>query len=379
MESKSSIEIETFLNWWLSSAHGFASAISESFGALPASDPSPGLAMVVPVGLLIGLLIEVVQQKNRAGHRRLLASYRTNLTIFLCNNLILSSLSVTVLYAIAGSYADFNSFQGLMMSSAGWLITLIIVDFLLYVWHFANHFVPALWMFHKVHHSDASMNITTALRFHAGELVLTTAFKALLIALLSIPVEVILATEATIACFTLFHHMDIRFKGEQLLKWIFIVPCLHRVHHSAQRAEHDNNFGSVFSIWDRAFGTLRETVPGSIGLRGVPEQNAWQTFRYGLSRDLPAQPGPERVYGGKPVLNRKPYTARKREEGAVGPRPPGDRCSDHIGDLSRVFESNLMLMREVTECAWRFNFACLMAYAKATTFESAGLRKKPIA
>jgi hypothetical protein len=86
--------------------------------------------------------------------------------------------------------------------------------------------------------------------------------------------------------FVMFHHTNLSFRGERWLGWLAIVPRLHRVHHSARRSEHDNNYGAVFSLWDRLFGTFRDLVPEEIGLRHVPGQNLVQLVKYGLSREM---------------------------------------------------------------------------------------------
>lgn len=408
MEFKSSVEIGALLNWWLVWVHRILAAIQDSFGSLKMPDSNSGFGMVVLIGLPIGLLIEALNQKNRSGSAGLLASYRVNLTIFICNNLLLSSLSLTALYVIAERFSASQAVPGFTMSLSKWLVALIVIDFFLYLWHLASHHIPLLWMFHKVHHSDTHMNVTTALRFHAGELILTTVFKALLIALLSVPVEVVLTTEAVIACFTLVHHMNLNFGGERFLKWVFIVPCLHRVHHSARRAEHDHNFGSVFSVWDRVFGTFRETVPEFIGLPGIPEQNAWQTFVYGLSRPGPARSGcgcfgnPERRVQDRTVERPVPRLTEGRPFGYLNQASPGiepdGRTSETEGssegatgtirnlyhennfNWKNVIEfglANAMLLNEITECAWRLNFVYVMACARVSTFDSTDRPRKP--
>ncbi|MGR9107622.1 MAG: sterol desaturase family protein [Gammaproteobacteria bacterium] len=377
-------------------------------------ESASGLTIIVLLILLPGLLIEVLHQKNRPGKKSLLVSYRTNLTLFLLNHLVLSALSLTAVYAIVENHRELGLIHGFDYSLAGGLIALIFLDFFLYLWHRANHSIPLLWMFHKVHHSDRSMNITTALRFHPGELILTTFFKALLILLLGIPLEVLLATEAIIACFTLFHHLNLPFPGQSILKWILIVPDLHRLHHSTRRSEHDSNFGSVFSIWDRSFRTLREIVPDSIGLPGIPGLNAWQAWGYGFSKNTLESLGPapacaelhsgmsipSGMLEGVPEKRPQGYVHDSGPAGSV-PIRSNSSAAKHAEELERlcwyllapgriwyaqgtVPENRLFawslagagLIHEITECCWQLNSAYLSAYAKVSFMESAGQGRK---
>jgi hypothetical protein len=153
----------------------------------------------------------------------------------------------------------------------------------LYAWHRLNHNCDALWMFHKVHHSDPHMNISTAFRLHFVEVVLTTVVKAVFVVATGVEATMLLANEAIITLFIMFHHANIRFKGERVLGSLLIVPSLHRRHHSVLRREHDSNYGAVFSLWDRLFGSFAESEPANIGLRAIPSLGVLELLRYGLS------------------------------------------------------------------------------------------------
>jgi hypothetical protein len=133
--------------------------------------------------------------------------------------------------------------------------------------------------------------VSTAFRLHFGEVLLTIMVKALFIMAMGVDAAVVVANEALITLFVMFHHARLTFPGERWLGRLAIVPYLHRVHHSAQRAEHDSNYGAVFSWWDRLFGTLKELEPVEIGLRNVPALNMLQLVKLGLSS--PVFTGPE--------------------------------------------------------------------------------------
>ena len=82
----------------------------------------------------------------------------------------------------------------------------------------------------------------------------------------------------------LFHHANVRFAGERLLSWLFIVPRLHRLHHSVLREKHDSNYGAVLSVWDWLFGSVRQGGPKAIGMQGVDEQSLFNLLKYGFTR-----------------------------------------------------------------------------------------------
>jgi len=151
-------------------------------------------------------------------------------------------------------------------------LSFLLLDLLLYVWHKASHNLDFLWLFHKVHHNDTCLNVSTAFRIHIVELFIITTLKAAYIFTLGLDRANVLFNEAIITFFVMFHHTNISFKGEIFLRHVFIVPYLHRAHHSAERNEHDHNYGAVLSLWDRLFGTLAELEPAKIGIKGESPQ-----------------------------------------------------------------------------------------------------------
>lgn len=210
-------------------------------------------------------------------------SYLTNLSIFLFNDITLSILSVPTLYVVAQHLSGRGLLSGMDNGILKYLLTFVLLDLAMYAWHFATHHVNALWVFHKVHHSDRTLNVTTGLRFHMGELVLEVLVRVIFIALIGVDANVVLVGQTLITIFVLFHHTNVTFPAEGTLSKLFIVPSLHRVHHSVLRTEHDSNYGAVFSVWDRLFGTLKQQEPTAIGLDGVDEQRFFDLLRYGLT------------------------------------------------------------------------------------------------
>lgn len=171
------------------------------------------------------------------------------------------------------------------------MLSFVLLDLVLYFWHRANHAFGWLWMFHKVHHSDRVMNVTTAFRLHFMEVLLTLLVKALFIMVAGVDAALVVANETIMTLFVMFHHSNLSLPGLRRLAGVVIVPHLHRVHHSEKREEHDRNFGLVFSWWDRLFGTLAQAEPATIGLRDVESKGLWALVKFGLTWDtVPAPP-----------------------------------------------------------------------------------------
>ena len=162
----------------------------------------------------------------------------------------------------------------------------ILFDAWQYVWHRLNHRVPILWRFHAVHHSDADLDATTALRFHTGEIVLSSIARLAVLPALGLTIQELLVYESVLLPVILFHHSNIRI-GERHDRWmrtIVVTPRMHWVHHSDRRPETDSNYSSILSIWDRIFGSyrLRKDV-GAIRLGlGLPDRE-WRELRGILS------------------------------------------------------------------------------------------------
>jgi sterol desaturase/sphingolipid hydroxylase (fatty acid hydroxylase superfamily) len=145
------------------------------------------------------------------------------------------------------------------------LVTVAFMDFMLFIWHLLNHEVPFLWRFHRVHHSDLNMDVSTATRFHIGELAISTVIKISLIFFLGAsPLGVLIFESALVLC-AQFHHSSLKVpRWFETIFWIlFVPPSMHRIHHSVIIRERDTNYGTVFSIWDRWLGTLLTNVDQS--------------------------------------------------------------------------------------------------------------------
>lgn len=159
----------------------------------------------------------------------------------------------------------------------GLLADLLLLDFLIYWWHRANHEIPFLWRFHEIHHLDGFLDSTSALRFHYGEVFLSALFRSAVILALNIPLSSILIFESLLLAAAIFHHSNLRLPPlpERLLARLVITPSQHWMHHHAVRRDTDSNYGTMLSIWDRLFctrnpGERRADMP--IGVDGEHER-----------------------------------------------------------------------------------------------------------
>ena len=152
----------------------------------------------------------------------------------------------------------------------------LLFDFWTYWWHRFNHVVPLFWRFHRVHHSDPHMDVTTATRFHFGEIFFSSVFRIPLILLFGAQLWHIALYELIMFPIVQFHHANIGLPDriDRLLRILFVTPAMHKVHHSRLRPETDSNYTSLFSIWDRLFGSfcLRDDLHEiDFGLDGYDE------------------------------------------------------------------------------------------------------------
>jgi sterol desaturase/sphingolipid hydroxylase (fatty acid hydroxylase superfamily) len=160
--------------------------------------------------------------------------------------------------------------------STGLALDLLLLDGLIYWWHRANHEVPLLWRFHRVHHLDRFLDTSTAVRFHFGEVALSAAARAGVVVLLALPLVSVLVFEALVLAAAIFHHSNLRLPGrlERALALVVVTPSIHWVHHHRRRVDTDANYSTVLSLWDRVFRSRapgRRTSDMAIGVEGAEE------------------------------------------------------------------------------------------------------------
>lgn len=136
---------------------------------------------------------------------------------------------------------------------------LLLLDAWMYVWHRINHEIPFLWRFHRVHHNDAKMDVTTASRFHTGEIAISSTLRVGIVLLFGIFLWELVLYETLMFAVVQFHHANVNLPTsvDRALRTVIVTPNMHRVHHSRHQPETDSNYSSLFSFWDRIGRSFR--------------------------------------------------------------------------------------------------------------------------
>lgn len=174
------------------------------------------------------------------------------------------------------------------------LISIVVLDFALWLQHLMSHKMPALWRLHRMHHADVDIDVTTAIRFHPVEIALSMLWKVLWVLALGAPPVAVVLFEVLLNGCAMFNHANVALPAwlDRVLRTVVVTPDMHRVHHSVIGREHNSNYGFNLSIWDRWLGTYtdqpRDGHQGmTIGL--APYQSEAPT-RLGWSLALPLAP-----------------------------------------------------------------------------------------
>ncbi|CAN5640609.1 sterol desaturase family protein [soil metagenome] len=169
------------------------------------------------------------------------------------------------------------------------IMAFLILDYGNYVWHILNHKIPFLWRFHLVHHTDLDMDITTAFRFHFGELIGSVFFRGAVTLLSGASPVLVLVYEIIFEAATQFHHSNwkLPLAFERILNKLIVTPRMHGIHHSVVKQEADSNYSVIFSFWDRLHRTDRLNTLGDEVIIGVPSYNKQEELSIGFLLKLP--------------------------------------------------------------------------------------------
>jgi len=217
------------------------------------------------VALFLALLFLQWKYPLRGGHfpvlRRLLRNFVFSLPAFVLLRLTLIPIPLGISFWAARAHfglLHWIPMPGLVADVAGFFL----MDWAYYWWHYATHKVPLLWRFHNVHHTDLDLDVTTAARFHFGEILLSVPFRILIVLLFGIPPLVYLVFEIIFESASLFHHSNWRLSLglERFLNHIIVTPRMHGIHHSIVERERDSNWGTIFCWWDKIHRSLRRDI-----------------------------------------------------------------------------------------------------------------------
>lgn len=221
---------------------------------------------LIRVGCFLGVLLPMALWEWRCPRRVLRLPRRRrwpfNLGLVVLNSLVVRWL-LPVLAVGAAWHAEANGWG--LFNALGvpfWLacvMSLLLLDLAIYGQHVAFHKLPLLWRLHRLHHADQDFDVTTALRFHPLEILLSMLFKLALVVTLGVPAVAVLLFEVLLNATAMFNHGNVRLSlaVDRWLRRMLVTPDMHRVHHSVYRDETDSNFGFNLPWWDRLFGTYR--------------------------------------------------------------------------------------------------------------------------
>ena len=185
-----------------------------------------------------------------------------NLGVMVVDTLLVRILFPTAAVGLA-LVAEARSFGLFNVIAFPWwigvVLSVVILDLAIYLQHVLFHAVPALWRLHRMHHADLDIDVTTGLRFHPIEIVLSILIKFAVIAVLGPPAIAVLIFEVLLNATSMFNHSNVCIpKGiDRVLRWFVVTPDMHRIHHSILSRETNSNFGFNLPWWDHLLGTYR--------------------------------------------------------------------------------------------------------------------------
>lgn len=175
----------------------------------------------------------------------------------------------TALYALEHGWGLFNALDLPWWVEA--VAAFLVLDFAIYLQHVMSHALPVFWRLHRVHHADLDIDLTSGLRFHPIEILVSLVYKAAIVTAIGADPWVVVTFEAVLNGAAVFTHGNIRMPGklDTTLRWVVCTPDMHRVHHSIVPEETNTNFGFFLSVWDRLCGTAHHAPPAA-GHERVP-------------------------------------------------------------------------------------------------------------
>ncbi|MDE2344304.1 MAG: sterol desaturase family protein [Betaproteobacteria bacterium] len=221
------------------------------------------LRLVFFMGLLLLLALAEALWPRQRGRARRGQRWATNLGMVVIDTLALRLLLpwtavLVALWAEAHGIGLLNLLH--VPVAVAWAITLLTLDLVIYGQHRLTHGWAPLWRLHRVHHTDLALDVTSALRFHPLEIILSMLVKIVAVLALGAPAGAVLTFEVLLNGLAMFNHANLALPVpvDHVLRWLIVTPDMHRIHHRPERDEHDRNYGFNLSIWDRLFGSYRE-------------------------------------------------------------------------------------------------------------------------
>jgi len=214
-------------------------------------------------GVLILMAVWEGLAPRRASTISRIVRWGNNLGLVVFNTVLLRLIFPTAAVGVAIFASEHN--WGLLNyvqlpSFAVVVISIVVMDFVIYFQHILMHAIPVLWRLHRVHHADLDYDFTTGVRFHPLEIIVSMLIKFAAILMLGPPVIAVLIFEVILNAMSMFNHGNVKLPAflDRTLRLLIVTPDMHRIHHSVEEDESNRNFGFNLSLWDRFFGTYRK-------------------------------------------------------------------------------------------------------------------------
>ena len=222
----------------------------------------PQLRLIVFLGVLVAMAVWELAAPRRRREIPRVIRWTNNLGLVVIDTIVLR-LSFPILavgLAVIAQDRGWGLFN--IIEAPGWvavLVSIVILDLVIYLQHVMFHAVPALWRLHRMHHADLEFDVTTGLRFHPVEILLSMGIKLAMVMALGPPAVAVLIFEVLLNATAMFNHSNIRLPilVDRFLRLIVVTPDMHRVHHSIIPEETNSNFGFSLPWWDRLLGTYK--------------------------------------------------------------------------------------------------------------------------
>jgi len=223
-------------------------------------DQEPVIRLSFFLGVLIIMAIwEVAMPRRRVEIPRVLR-WSNNLALVVVDTLVVrvafpvAAVGLAVI-AQGNGWGLLNQFS--LPAPVVFITAILVFDLAIYLQHVLFHAVPALWRLHRMHHADLGFDVTTGLRFHPIEILLSMVIKLGVVMALGPPAIAVLVFEVVLNASSLFNHSNVRLppKVDAVLRLFIVTPDMHRVHHSIRPSETNSNFGFNIPWWDRLLGT----------------------------------------------------------------------------------------------------------------------------
>lgn len=174
------------------------------------------------------------------------------------------------------------------------VLAFLLLDYTLWVWHRLNHRWPPLWSYHAVHHADPDLDVSTAVRFHPGEMLASVPWRLAQVLLIGAGPRALVRWQSALFLSVLFHHSNVRLPLalERALALVFVTPRQHGIHHSNVPDEMDSNWSSLLNVWDRIHGTLRMDVPQERITIGLPPPRDTRALTFRRLMTMPFEEPP---------------------------------------------------------------------------------------